>query len=273
MLTPAVSEPTIDIHCHILPGLDDGPSSLDTALEMARLAVADGVADVVATPHLESWHVETCRKVQATVQSLQREVALNGMKLALHSGAEMMVTPALLDIPQHERLHTLNGSRYLLIELPAWDYPLCTAEAIFALQLRGLVPILAHPERNAVIQDDINRLARLVERGVLTQITASSLLDGAVREVRRCAQRLLEHGLAHLIASDAHDPRLRGPALSAGVRAAGRMVGTKRAEAMVTRIPEAILADRPVDAAALAPPEPERRWRGFRLLRRGDHDD
>jgi protein-tyrosine phosphatase len=266
-------EPTIDTHCHILPGLDDGPVTLDGAMEMARLAVADGVRHAVATPHLEAWNPEVCRRAQAGVQALQRELALSNVSLALHSGAEMMLTRVLLDPSDHARLHTLNGTRYILIELPACDYPLYTSEVVFALQLRGLVPILAHPERNAAIQDDLNRLADLVERGLLSQITAHSLLDGADRQVRRCAEQMLKRGLAHLIASDAHDSTLRGPGLSAGVRAAGRILGRERAEAMVTRIPEAILADRDVDPAVLAPPEPVRWWRGFRFLRRDDSED
>ena len=273
MAIPALSIAATDTHCHILPGLDDGPQSLDAAVEMAWLAMDDGVARVVATPHLDSWNVDACRRAQAGVRSLQRELALSGVRLTMLSGAEMMVTPALLETPAHDRLHTLNGSRYLLIELPGGDFPLYTAEAIFALQLRGLVPILAHPERNAVIQDDINRLAALVERGVLTQITARSLLDRATRNERRCAQQLLKRGLAHLIASDAHDTGPRGPCLSAGVRAAGRIVGQQRAEAMVTRIPDALLSDQDVAPTALAAPEPVRWWRGIHFLRRDGRND
>ncbi|PWH18773.1 MAG: hypothetical protein DDG58_06065 [Ardenticatenia bacterium] len=259
----------IDTHCHILPGLDDGAASLEEALAMARIAVADGVHRLVATPHQEGWNAAACQHVQAAVQNLQRELNLNGIPLSLSSGMELLVTHDLLQTSDDERAHTLNGSRYILLELPAFDYPLYTAEVIFSLQLRGLVPILAHPERNAVIQDDIGCAVRLLQRGVLMQVSADSLSPAADRAVRRCAQELLRRGLVHLLASDAHNASRRAPRLAAGVQAAARIVGSERAQAMVTRIPEAILADRELDMAAIAAPTPRRWW--LRLF--GSHHD
>ncbi len=259
----------IDTHCHILPGLDDGAASLDEALAMARLAVADGVRQVVATPHQQSWSATASERIQAAVQNLQRELQLNGIPLSLNSGMELLVTPELLQTSGDERLHTLNGSRYILLELPAFDYPLYTAEVIFSLQLRGLVPILAHPERNAVIQDDVDRVARLVQRGVLIQLSADSLSAAADRDVRRCAHNLLRRGLVHLLASDAHNAARRAPRLAAGVEAAARVVGQERAQAMVTHVPEAILADRELDPAMMTSPRSTRWWQ---RLFRSRHD-
>lgn len=247
----------IDTHCHILPGLDDGAASLDEALTMARIAVADGVHRIVATPHQEGWSAAACQRVQAAVQNLQRELNLNSIPLSLSYGMELLVTHALLQSSGDERAHTLNGSRYILLELPAFDYPLYTAEVVFSLQLRGLLPILAHPERNAVIQNDISRAARLAQRGVLIQLTADSLSPSADRDVRRCAQELLRRGLVHLLASDAHNAGRRAPHLAAGVRAAARIVGQERARAMVTSVPEAMLGDRELDIETMAPPP---RW-------------
>ena len=235
---------------------------------MARLAVADGVRHVVATPHQERWDALRCQQVQAQLQHFQRELALGGVQLAVSSGVELMLTHDLLETTGNERAHTLNGSRYLLVELPAYDYPLSTADVIFAVQLRGLVPILAHPERCAAFQDDINKMVVLARRGVLGQLTVGSLAEGADRDIRRCAERLLKRGLVQLLASDGHDTELRAPRLADGVRAAARVVHDERAQAMVTHVPEAILADRAFEPATLLPPQPERRWRGFRLLRR-----
>ncbi|MCS7261620.1 MAG: capsular biosynthesis protein [Anaerolineae bacterium] len=250
----------IDTHCHILPGLDDGAASLDEALRMARIAVAEGVRWIVATPHQEGWSATACQRIQAAVQNLQRELNLNGIPLSLSSGVELLVTHTLLQTSGDERVHTLNGSRYVLLELPAFDYPLYTAEVIFSLQLRGLVPILAHPERNVIIQDDISRIVRLVQRGVLVQLSVDSLSPSADRDVRRCAQELLRRGLVHLLASDAHNAGRRAPRLAAGVRAAARIVGLERAQAMVTSVPEAILGDRELDIEMMTPPSPRRWW-------------
>jgi protein-tyrosine phosphatase len=238
----------IDLHCHILPGVDDGAGSPDEALSMARIAVADGIRRLVATPHQSGWDGARCRTVAAQVQNLQRELNVCDITLTLYCGVEMYLSPDLLQRTGEERAHTLNRSRYILLELPATDYPLYTDEVIFALQLRGLTPVLAHPERNLAVQDDPNHMLRLVERGVLGQLTASSLLDSADRRSRLTAERLLEHGLAHILATDGHDAAQRTPRLAEGVRAAARIVGRERAESMVTEIPEAILADREISS-------------------------
>ncbi|MGQ9502984.1 MAG: tyrosine-protein phosphatase [Anaerolineae bacterium] len=250
----------IDTHCHILPGLDDGATSLDESLAMARLAVADGIQQIVATPHQEGWNAMACQRVQATVQNLQRELTLNGIPLLISSGMELLMTHELLQTSGNERAHTLNGSRYILLELPAFDYPLYTAEVIFSLQIRGLTPILAHPERNVVIQQNMARVAWLVQRGVLIQVNADSLSPTADRNVRRCAEQLLRRGLVHLLASDGHNAGRRAPRLAAGVQTAARVVGQERACALVTCIPEAILSDRALEVATLFP-EPTPWWR------------
>ena len=241
----------IDIHCHILPGMDDGPHRLEEALGMARLAAASGVQRMVATPHLAGWDAAAMQQIVAQVHHLQRELNLSGIGLTLVVGCELRLSPQLLLRAGGERAHTLNRSRYLLVELPAFDYPSYTEAVIFDLQLRGLTPILAHPERNLGIQADPDRMARLVERGVLGQLTASSLLPAAERRTRQTAERLLKHGWVHILASDAHDADGRAPDLAPGLAAAARRVGRQPAEAMVVRIPETILADR-----AIANPAP-----------------
>jgi protein-tyrosine phosphatase len=258
----------IDTHCHILPELDDGAGSTDEALTMARIAVADGIQQMVATPHQKNWDTAFAQEIVARLQHFHRELVFSGIQLALAGGVEMILSHELLEPAGDERSHTLNGSRYLLLELPANDYPLYTREVIFDLELRGLVPILAHPERNAAIQDDPNRMVRLARRGVLGQLIASSLLAGADRTTRSTARRLLKRGLVQLLATDGHDADRRAPRLAEGVRAAARLVGREQAEAMVTTVPEAILADREVDAEMFRPPERVRWWRGLRFLRR-----
>ena len=252
----------IDIHCHILPAVDDGAGSLEEALSMARVAVADGIRHMVATPHQVDWG---CQAVAAGVRELQRHLGASGIPLQLAHGVELRVSPDLMQRTGEERGCTLNGSRYILLELPLADYPLYTDEVIFALQLRGLVPILAHPERNLAIQADPGLLVKLGERGVMGQLTASSLLDGADRRTRATAEDLLVRGLVQVLATDGHDAHHRAPRLSESVDAAARIVGRELAEAMVTSIPEAILADQEMGTQIPRPTKPVRRWRGPRL--------
>jgi len=252
----------IDIHCHILPGVDDGAGSLEEALSMARVAVADGIRHMVATPHQMGWD---CQAVAAGVRALRRELDASGIALDLAPGFEMHLSLDLLRQGENERLCTLNGSRYVLLELPLADYPLYADEVIFGLQLRGLVPILAHPERNLAIQADPDPMVKLAERGVLGQLTASSLLDSADRRTRSTAENLLTWGLVQVLATDGHDVHHRAPRLSQAVDAAARIVGREQAEAMVTSIPEAILADQEITTQIPRPVRSRRRWRWLRL--------
>ena len=229
---------------------------------MARVAVADGIRHMAATPHQMDWD---CRALSAGVRELQRHLEASGIPLDLAYGAELRVSPDLIQRTGEERGCTLNGSRYVLLELPLTDYPLYTDEVVFHLQLRGLVPILAHPERNLAIQADPDLMVKLGERGVLGQMTASSLLDGADRRTRVTAESLLTRGLVQVLATDGHDAHHRAPRLSESVDAAARVVGRELAEAMVTSIPEAILADQEIATQIPQPAKSGRRWHGLRL--------
>jgi protein-tyrosine phosphatase len=224
---------------------------------MARQAVADGISWMCATPHVRGWQQDCLDLLPARVAALQRELNLNGVQLQLALGSEMRICSELRQPAGNERLYTLNGSRYLLVELPANDYPLYTDEALFDLQLRGLTPILAHPERNGAIQGNIGLMNRLVQRGVLGQLTGDSLLPDAPRMVRKTAEAMLARGLVHLIASDGHNAVSRPPRMAAAVEAAAPMVGEARAQAMVTTAPWAILHDEPLDGS-LPPVERKR---------------
>jgi len=248
----------IDIHCHILPELDDGAANLETALDMARLAAADGITRLAATPHMKCWQADLCHSLPGRLEALQRELNLNGIPLRLTGGSEVGIGPELKEDPGDERSYTLNGSRYLLLELPVTDYPLYTDDLVFDLQLRGLTPIIAHPERNVAIQDDLHLMVRLAHRGVLGQLTGDSLLARADRRTRQAAEEMLQRGLVHVIASDGHDGVHRPPQLAAAAGRAAQLVGEARAQAMVTLVPAAILDDEPV--GGLLPRVERRRW-------------
>ena len=153
-----------------------------------------------------------------------------------------------------------DNSRYVLVELGFSSYPLYTEQVLFELQVHGFVPILAHPERYHAVQEDPNLLGGLVEKGVLCQLTAASLMGEWGSRARETAFTLLEHSMAHLIASDAHSPSRRPPVLSPAVREAGRRVGEERAQAMVTTVPGSILEDREMAIEPPVPFKPRRRW-------------
>jgi len=228
---------------------------------MARVAVSDGITRIVATPHNADWRDGRRRAwVEGHVDALQRALDAEGIPLSVVPGVEVYIAPDLVQHLKDERAFTLNGSRYVLIELPIHSWPLYTEQVFFEVQVQGLVPILAHAARYTAVQEDPNRVFGLVERGALVQLTAGSLTGQFGRRARDTARRLLEHNLAHLIASDSHSARSRPPRLSPAVKAAAEIIGAERAQAMVTTAPAAILADAPLPTESPKPIKGQRRW-------------
>ncbi|MDP2952993.1 MAG: CpsB/CapC family capsule biosynthesis tyrosine phosphatase [Chloroflexota bacterium] len=242
----------IDIHNHILPGIDDGPRTVEESIELAEVAIEDGVAVIVATPHSSDLESLPPGTYAARLQELRSALKEKGMPLTVVPGLENYLTPDLTKRWQAGAALTLGERHYMLVEFPLYQYPLYTDEALFDLQLKGIVPIIAHPERNDAIRQDISRLQKLVERGMLAQITTASLLGNFGSAAKRLAETILARNLAQIIATDAHTARdHRNPVLSGGVAAAARIIGKDRAMAMVKDIPEAILAGK---AVAVEPP-------------------
>ncbi len=233
-----------DLHNHTLPGVDDGAKSMQEALEMAAIAAREGIQGILLTPH----HKDVAGLLQdgsffTKVEEFRQEVKRSNIPLQIFEATENAIEP---DLPEKLKIGLalpVNKNRYVLVELPPPLLPPFTDDTLFKLQLGGYTPILVHPERCAEFQRDRTRLERLVERGMLVQVTASSLTGEWGSELRSFAGDLLRHNLAHIIASDAHRPTgHRSPTLSRGVAAAASIVGEERARAMVTTVPEAILA-------------------------------
>ncbi len=245
----------IDLHSHILPGLDDGPETLEASLELARSAVEDGIELMAATPHVRDDYPTTADEMEAAVQALRGELAAAGIPLELRTGGELALER--LELPPDElRRFALGGSkRHLLVETPYSGWPLDLEERIFRLAAAGFTAVLGHPERNPDVQSDPERRLRpLVESGTLVQLTAASLDGRLGRRTRETSKRLLELELAHLLASDAHGPSIRAVGLSAAAEA----VGDDDLARWLTRdVPRAILDDDPL------PRRPARRRRRF----------
>ena len=242
----------IDLHAHLLPGLDDGPATLEESLETARAIADDGTRTLAATPHFRDDHRRVRpAELASRTDDLQNALDAADISLDVVSGAEIDILRAREASPEELRLASYGGrGTHVLIETPYGPLPDAFEDLLFELTLAGLQILLAHPERNPTFQHDPERLARVVQRGVLVQVTAMALAVRSRRSrSRRLALFLVEEGLAHVIASDAHSLAMGRPVgLSAGVAAAAE-VAPARAEWMVTDAPAAILAGEPLPAA------------------------
>lgn len=232
----------LDLHCHILPGLDeDATPDLDSALALARLAVADGVTTLVATPHLLPHEVERSTAIRGRVAGFSARLREAGLPLEVLPGAEVVATWELLD-----HLDTLprlgSQDRYLLLETPFAGVPDFLPELIFALQVRGLQPVLAHPERSPLARERFDLLLRLAETGCPLQINVTSLTGRQGWLVKRLALRLLRRVPGCVIASDAHDALYRPPLLSPARRAFRSLGGEERFRQVTEEYPRRILA-------------------------------
>jgi len=253
----------IDLHCHILPGLDDGARDMAEAVAMARIAVEDGVHTVVGTPHTLNGAFEVPMERILEVTARVREVLeRERIGLTLLPGAEVRLCTGLARLVQTGAAGTLNNNgRYLMVEFPHEGTPPGYQEEIFALLRAGITPVLAHPERNLEISRNLGILEALVGMGTLVQVTAMSLTGEFGWAARRCAEEMVRRRLAHVIASDAHWARDRVPALAEAAECAADVLGSDReARRMVEDMPARILAGEPVEVPRPGPPGKRRRW-------------
>jgi protein-tyrosine phosphatase len=205
----------IDLHCHLLPGVDDGSKDLAMSLDMARIACADGMTTVVCTPHiLPTVYENKGPEIKAAVTLLQEAFSLADIPLRLLSGADVHIVPDLLSGLNDGRILTLAGSRYLLLEPPHHVIPPQFDDCIFRLQSAGYVAILTHPERLSWIRPQYALVQRMVQKGLWIQLTAGSLTGRFGQGPRYWAERMLDEGLCHVIATDAHNISTRPPHLS-----------------------------------------------------------
>jgi protein-tyrosine phosphatase len=247
----------IDIHMHILPGVDDGVETEDEAVELARMSLAEGVHTVVATPHCkEGFYVVERQEVLERVARLRARLDREGIALSVLPGAEVHLCPDLELRVRDGRAPTLaDNGRTLLLELSLSQYPVDLENLVFQLKLAGIETVLAHPERIRYFQDDVRRYEAVVNLGVYGQLTTGSVLGRFGSEARELSDELLRKGLAHILASDAHNVRGRAPALRQALEVIVPRVGERFARAMTSDIPRALLAGEipevpPVDDAA-----------------------
>jgi protein-tyrosine phosphatase len=228
----------IDIHCHILPDIDDGPKDEHEALAMARAAVADGITTIIATPHIQEPRLRP-ELIASRTEALNHLLQLRQVPLTVVAGCEVS---SHTDADQWSQ-YGLYNSRYVLVEFPHSHLPSYTGSLLQSVLDHGLLPIIAHPERNPGVLRNPGLLEPLVRLGVKVQLTADSLLGTFGPAIQQCSAYLLRRKLVHFLASDAHSASYRLPVLSKGVRAAAKLIGPKAAEMLVSAHPQAVLQD------------------------------
>jgi protein-tyrosine phosphatase len=248
----------IDLHCHILPGIDDGAETIGDSLAMARAFVEDGVTYVACTPHiLPGAYSNAGPSIIKAVHALQAALEAENINLRLVAGADNHVVPDFLAALKSGHLLSLGGTRYVLVEPPHHVPPPRLEDLFFSLVGEGYVPILTHPERLTWTEGKYDLLRVLVDGGVWMQLTAGSLAGRFGKRVEALSMRMLDDGLVHILATDAHDTSRRPPKLSEGWQIARDRVGAEEAERLVLGRPLAILGDEP--PANVVKPSPVRR--------------
>jgi protein-tyrosine phosphatase len=249
----------IDLHCHVLPGIDDGPESIEGSLALARAAVAAGTRTLVATPHVSSRYPNEAETIARLVAELRARLAEEDVGLELRPGAEIAVTRLVETEPSQLDRLGLGGGPWLLVEPPFTAVATGLDSIVRDLLRGGRRVVLAHPERCPALRRDPRMLASLVSDGVITSITAGSLTGRFGGEVRRFAMALLEAELVHNVASDAHDQTSRPPSIRAELKAAG---AEPLGEWLTEEVPAAVLAGQEIPrrpSLAMAGARP-RRW-------------
>jgi protein-tyrosine phosphatase len=239
-------QPKIDLHCHILPAIDDGAANLAVSLGMARASAGAGVTAIACTPHiLPGLYNNSGSGIRLAVQQLQRALSEEGIPLRLVTGADNHMTPSFEEGIRSGHLLTLADSRYVLVEPPHHSAPVRLEDFFFGLLVAGYVPILTHPERLNWIKPNYPLIQRLVRAGAWMQITSGSLTGAFGRSAQYWAERMLDDGVVHLLATDAHDAKLRPPNLREGRDRAEKRVGAVEALHLTETRPSGVLANAP----------------------------
>ncbi len=231
----------IDIHSHILAGFDDGASSLEESMEMCRIAKADGIEAIVATPHILKG-IYRNEDPQIILKEIEELKAKSPDGIKIFPGSDVHFQHDIIHrIIDQKSIIPLNNECYFLIEFPFNFIPLGTKEVFRRLLSNGYKPIITHPERNLEFMQSPKLLFELIQAGALAQITAMSIIGEFGADIKEVSHLFLKHNLVHVIASDAHDAYWRTPTLREAVAEAAKIVGTEKAEAMVEDNPRAIL--------------------------------
>ena len=241
------TEPFVDIHCHLLPGIDDGAEDWDTSMAMARIAVADGFRSMVVTPHqLGSYGQNLGEEIRALTNEFQQRLDAGAIPLRVQPGADVRIEDGMLDLLDRGEVLTLGDHhRHVLLELPHELY-LPLEGLLDALASKGMVGILSHPERNRGILRDPQVVGPLVKAGCLMQVTAASISGAFGATIQKCSESMLQQGFVHLVATDAHGVKSRRPTMRRAFDRICQLIDEPTATDLCCRNPAAIAEGRAV---------------------------
>jgi protein-tyrosine phosphatase len=234
----------VDVHCHILPEVDDGAKSWEIALEMCRMAANDGITHIVATPHANNEYTYDRAAHEARLEQL-RERAPDSLQFSL--GCDFHYSyDNIEDALAHPDRYAITGTKYMLIELSDYSIPPNMRDSMFRLNAAGLTLILTHPERNAILQRRPEMVLEWAETGCIVQVTASSVSGFWGRVAKKVARWLIERDAVHVLATDAHDTKHRPPLLSEARRIVADWTNQDVARALLDENPAAIVTGQPL---------------------------
>ncbi len=237
----------IDLHHHLLPGVDDGSKTMETSVAMARLAAADGITHVVCTPHANGQYAFDPAGNAAKVAELRALLAADGIPLTLGLGCDFHLSyDNIQDAKEQPGRYSINGLSYVLVEIPDYGLPRGLNEIFYELQLAGLTPILTHPERNPTLQADPSRLEEWLRGGVLIQVTGDSVRGSMGKSAERMAHKLLGDRWVHFLATDAHNITSRPPRLREAHAIVSKKYGAEYAEYLTDTNPRAVFEGKPL---------------------------
>ncbi len=244
----------IDIHCHILPSIDDGSKSLEESVEMARIAETDGIKKIVATPHqLEGLYQPTTETILLKIAQINKTLQDLGSRVEILPGSDVHIAADLPSKIEAGEILCINRKNYILLEFPNQFVPDRIANLLERLVAKNIIPIISHPERNFLIQRNPNILLDIISTGTLTQVTAMSITGEFGKEAKKSAKKIISHGMVHFVASDAHSANHRPPVISTCVKHLKKLLSEDEAEELVSVNPEMAVTGR-----RIYPREPEK---------------
>lgn len=258
----------IDIHNHILAGVDDGSEDLDMSLDMARIYLDNGIKKLIATPHYIEKDEESLDRNKEALEVLRAELRENELDLQVYLGNEVYISMDILKDIEEKRVATLNDSRYVLVEFPMMEIPIYAESVFYELLIKGYVPIIAHPERYLKVQEDPNILLDLLKKGALSQINLPSLEGFYGKTAKETAEILLKHRMVHFVGSDSHTNRRRSPEVKESLEILKSIVSSREYRYLTEKNANNILEDKVITPFTYIEYKRKRRLFGFLNLRR-----
>jgi len=237
-----------DLHCHIIPSIDDGSKNIETSLAMLQMATENGTKGIVATPHvIEGEWLPTWDRILTECDTLRNLAQNAGINLPIFPGGEVAMYRDILDLLKGPGAYCINSGRYLLVELPATHIPSFAEDFFFTLQARGITPILAHPERHPVLAKKPEILVEWIRTGILAQMNGTSIMGLMGPRVMATAELYLTNNMVHAIGSDAHGIRSRNTNLTSAVDKMTKLIGPEQTHQLLVVNPDNIIHNREVD--------------------------